>query len=406
MTKISFPRLFVFNPTCEYAVANGMVSWQPNKLLQKMEKDMATLPAYFATTNDIIAVPHTPSSQFMDEISKVLSIPQFKTLAEILKKPPQHIKALMPWGWSPATHKLLHPLKPLCSTPFKASPVFEWKTEYRELYSKVQAARIQRQIIEKYPHEIFIEESQLTEVCTTQSEIEQLLLRWGKLMTKAPWSSSGRGLQPIRKTPVHAKVWEKVLGIVKEQGAVIVEPYHNKVLDMAFQFKVEKQKVSFVGISNFITDEKGQYCGNRLNGLPANTPEELLHFIDNAQKTLIPILKTELEQSSFSSLYEGYLGVDTLIFRGAKNELRINPCQEINLRLNMGLLSIHLEQLLLPQQQGLFKTWFRPGQTFDEFAAEMRSRYPLVTESGKIKSGFLTLTDSYQQATFGAYILV
>ncbi len=46
MTEI-FPDIFYFNPTCEFAVANGSPNWQPNKLLKKMEDDLSVLPLFF-----------------------------------------------------------------------------------------------------------------------------------------------------------------------------------------------------------------------------------------------------------------------------------------------------------------------------------------------------------------------
>ena len=50
----NLPDIYLFNPTCEYAVANGHTSWQPNRLLQKMEEDLGTLPLFFARPQDVI----------------------------------------------------------------------------------------------------------------------------------------------------------------------------------------------------------------------------------------------------------------------------------------------------------------------------------------------------------------
>ena len=59
-------------------------------------------------------------------------------------------------------------------------------------------------------------------ICNNTVEIDALINKWGKVMLKSPWSTSGRGIQPVTKTPVVQKVWEKISGMIKQQGYVIV----------------------------------------------------------------------------------------------------------------------------------------------------------------------------------------
>ena len=288
--------VYFFNPTCEYAVANGNASWQPNRILQKMESDLATLPMFFASSEDLVLVDRLPSNDFLEQFEKInISLPQFVLKKEILNSEnskKQNCGKLAPWGWSPATHKLLSPLKPQCSEEFKNSPVANWKPEYRDLYSKKFALKILKELLSSIHSDVFISEDSLPEICTTKKQFEQLISRWEKLMVKAPWSSSGRGLQPITKTPVHEKVWEKLLGIVNDQGFALVEPLLDKAADLAFQFELKKGKVSFLGISNFSADKKGQYQGNFLNGMPESYSPEIKDFIQEVQEFIInPQLK-------------------------------------------------------------------------------------------------------------------
>jgi len=400
--------VFLYNPTCEYAVANGNGTWHPNKILQKMEVDMATLPLFFAQSTDKVIVSEIPSITFLEDLKKIgIELPEF-----ILKKTIQSgnlnspINQLKPWGWSPAAHKLLSPFKANCSEEFKKSPVFNWKPEYKNYYSKKFALGILKQFTCRFPSDYFIDQNQLTEVCTTKTEFEALLKKWGKLMVKAPWSSSGRGLQPITKTPVHPKVWDKILGIVKEQGYAIVEPYLNKVIDLAFQFHLKKGKVVFLGISNFSTDYKGQYNGNSLNGLPATLNPEVVKFVESIPSLVLKPLTQMLEESDLAKNYEGYFGVDMLIFKDDTQQLKVNPCLEINVRYNMGLLSLQLEKFLVAKKKGLFRTYFKPGTTFFEFKKEMEDKHPLILKGNKINSGFFALTEAKEDTLFGAYIIV
>ncbi|MDX8340975.1 hypothetical protein SLH46_17380 [Draconibacterium sp. IB214405] len=401
------PNIYLFNPTCEYAVANGNSTWHPNKILQKMEADLATLPLFFAEENDIVIVPELPGTEFTDRLKNIgITAPLFKTEKELRANPPAQINKLCPWGWSPAVHKRLESLKPNCSPEFKASRVYNWHPEYRDLYTKKFALQLLTNVIEKYPSEYFIEDDEVSEVCKTRDHIEELLAKWDKLMVKAPWSSSGRGLQPITKQPIHPKVWDKLLGIVKEQGYAIVEAFQNKELDLAFQFELRNGKVNYLGRSNFSADKKGQYLGNSLNGLPDELDDDVKDFAETITEHVIPALTTEIGKSELAKNYEGYFGVDTLIFRDKNGTLKVNPCLEINVRYNMGLLSLYLEKLIAPHSKGRFRTYYNPKKSFYDFCQEMSIEHPLVLEEQKIASGFFPVTAFSPGTEFGAYLLV
>jgi hypothetical protein len=402
--------IYFFNPTCEYAVANGNASWQPNRILQKMEYDLATLPLFFAFPHDLILVDRIPSENFINQFEKIgFTLPRLVLKNDFLYSnnlQKQAFNKLAPWGWSPAAHKILARLKPGCSAEFLSSPVAHWKPEHRDLYSKGFALTILKELIRTAPSDVFITEDLIPEICTTREQFEDLISRWEKLMVKAPWGSSGRGLQPVTKTPVHAKVWEKILGIVNGQGYAIVEPLLEKAADLSFQFEMKEGRVSFLGTSNFSTDKKGRYQGNFLNGLPDSYSEEIKNFIKNVPGIIIEPLISIIENSELAKLYEGNFGVDTLIFRDKKNQLKINPCLEINVRLNMGLLSLHLEKLVYPGKKGIFRTFYNPAQNFLSFKKEMEKGYPFKIRSQKIESGFFPLTDATADTRFGAYILI
>jgi len=404
------PDIYLFNPTCEYAVANGYASWQPNRLLQKMEEDLGTLPLFFGRPTDVVLVKKIPPPEFLATLEKIgITPPRFIPTDEIagnrqfINEPKQR---LLPWGWSPAVHRLLTPLKNSCAENFKNSPVFNWRPEYREIYSKKFALGILKTLLPKLPPEKILPPHLLPKVCSTKAELETSLLRWGKIMVKAPWSSSGRGLQRVTKTPVVEKVWEKLLGIINEQGYAIAEPLLDKVLDVAFQFELKQGKVQFLGISRFLTDNKGQYQGNFLNGWPENLDATVLHLTELLPEIVVePLIKT-IENSLLAKYYEGNFGVDTLIFRDETGNLRVNPCLEINVRQNMGLLSLQLEKLISPQKKGIFKTFYRQGESFGQFRRQMEINHPLRLQDGKIRSGFCALTPALEDSKFGAYLLI
>ena len=401
------PNIYLYNPTCEYAIANGSANWQPNRILQKMEFDLSALPLFFAEKEDFVLVGKIPSKEFIESLEQIgIAVPNF--ILKTDSKNPNFTdlpkNKLLPWGWSPAVHKLLSPFKQSCSAEFQQSPVFNWRPEHREVTSRKFAAEILNKLQATLDIDYILPIKFSPKICTTQNDIETAIREWGNVMIKAPWSSSGRGLQPITKTPVHPKVWEKVMGIVKEQGYAIAEPYLNKVLDLAFQFEIKNRKVAFLGISNFCTNKKGQYEGNYLNGLPENLEKRLLEFADFVSREIRQPLINAIETSEMAIFYEGVFGVDTLIYIDEKDNLKINPCLEINVRYTMGLLSLPLEKLIYQNKQGVYRTYYQPGTSFYTFKNEMEKKYPLKISNNKIESGFFALTDAAEDTLFGAYI--
>jgi hypothetical protein len=405
-----FHNIFLFNPTCEYAIANGSPNWQPNRLLHKMEADLSTLPLFFAGKNDFVLVEKMPTIEFLQSLMQIdLDIPDFILKNDAINNQQflnLTINKLLPWGWSPAAHQLLFPLKQSCSAEFRQSRVYEWKPEHREITSRKFAIDILKQVYTSSNADYLLPTELTPKICTTQTDFENAMRKWNKIMVKAPWSSSGRGLQPITKTPVHPKVWEKVLGIVKEQGYAIAEPHLNKVLDLAFLFELKQGKVEFLGFSNFCTNQKGQYEGNYLNGLPLNTENEIAEFVKIVETEIREPLIKVIETSKMAIFYEGVFGVDTLIYTDEKGKLRINPCLEINVRHTMGLLSLQLEKLVQPGKNAMFRIFYHPGVSFYAFKKEMEKKHPLKISEGKIESGFLALTDASEDSLFGAYLLM
>jgi len=402
--------IIYFNPTCEFAIANISTNWQSNKLLQKMEDDLSSLPLFFGKKEDFVLVSHMPSEGFIESLKQLgIEPPDFKLKTTAITESRfinLRRNKLFPWGWSPAAHKFLTPFKESCSEEFKRSAISDWKPEHRELTSRKFASEILLQLLNIGCSEYLLPKSFMPKICISQNDFEVALKQWGEIMVKAPWSSSGRGLQPITKTPVHQKVWEKVLGIVKEQGFAIAEPYLKKEFDFSFQFELKKGKVQFLGISNFSTNKKGQYVGNFLNGLPETFEKRILEFTQNAALEIRQPLTETLESSKLATFYEGVFGVDALIFSDCNNQLKINPCLEINLRHTMGLLSLKLEKLIYKNKKGIYRTYFQPGTSFYDFKKEMEKKYPLNISGYKIESGFFALTDPLKDSQFGAYLLV
>jgi len=405
------PDIFLFNPTCELAVANGSVNYMAPAQLRKFENELGTLPWILASSQDIILVDKVPSQQFTDQLeNKGFSLPAFQTKESSLSDPSFLLADkgfLFPWGWSPAAHKLLSPLKPGCCPEFGNSPVAEWRDVHRELYSRKSALTILERNIKEYHSDNILSSNDLPDVCTSHEQIIALQHKWGKVVVKAPWSSSGRGLQILRPNEYNLTNRQVITGYLKQQGFVIVEPWHNKVLDLSFQFlSFGNGKIEYRGLTAFSTDHSGRYLGNYLQELPPDLTPELKEFLSENLDNVKTALHQVLASSDYSANYYGWFGVDAIIYKSPDGKLKFHPCLEINCRFTMGAIALRLRTHLAEQSVGEFQITHGKEGDFAQYCEEMARKEPLITDSGKIVSGFLSLTPTLPENGFGAYLSV
>jgi hypothetical protein len=396
-------KLFYYNPTCEIAISNGNVSYMPNKTLAKFEKELTTFPLFFSKSNDYLLVKELPDQKFLNLLKdKGVQIPHFIILSTALENNKLENIELHPWGWSPQTHHIFKPLKEKCSSNFLDQPNAFWKKEHKDLYSRKMALHILQSFLKKNVVK-YISTDKIAQICTSINEIEELILKWRQIVIKAPWSSSGRGLQVLRQSQLNDSIVQWINGTLKEQGYVMVEALLNKKYDFALQYYCNgKGKLEFLGPSFFETNSNGQYVGNCIGKIPT----EIEAVLNN--KLLLEIssgIQNEIENSSIGTNYCGYLGVDCMLFQ-EENQLQIQPCVEINLRYNMGTLAIFLQKHLHENAKGSFKIHFHPKSFFDDFHLEMEKKHPFVMENGKWKKGYLPLVSPFQKKNFGAYLLL
>ena len=181
--------------------------------------------------------------------------------------------------------------------------------------------------------------------CTTRDEVEELLARYGQLVLKAPWSSSGRGLRflSVGRTPFEQQAgWFR--NVVEAQGCVMVEPHYNKVKDFGMEFYSDGQgRVNYLGLSLFHT-ANGAYTGNILATEKVKR-EMLSRYVS---PDLLDAVQEKICQETaqlFHGRYRGHFGIDMMMCGG------LHPCVEINLRRTMG----HVALALTPKDDELLR---------------------------------------------------
>ena len=389
--------LYLFNPDNEISIANGTNGYTPKANISIMAGDLAFLSAYLTGKGDYVLVTKMPDFDFMKSRKEIFGLdckPIIWEKAQLLS-----FNEIKPWGWSPRVHNLLKDLKSRCNEQFRESVMATWSEERRGLYSRRVAAACLTDMIRAIPGR---GEEGIPCECRTLAEI-RLLSEKRDIVVKAPWSSSGKGVLFIPKGQMTGKEEEVLSGFLHKQGYVMVEKRLNRVLDFAMEFEMDRLfHLNFLGYSVFQTSRRGEYEGNRvasnssLEGMIAKyTGTGFLHEIrEQLEKVVMTV---------FHGKYVGYLGVDMMIYEDESGEFGVQPCVEINLRYNMGIVSIALQRYLQEGVEGVFNIRFSPqaGEIMQS-VEKNREVHPLLMEAGRIVSGYINLTPVSHESRFVA----
>ena len=389
--------LYLFNPDQDLALASGEVNYMPPASARRMAEELALLPVWFADGPCSVLAPSAYNQSFLEEMLDLFPLPaSLRTQAEDFSE----VRSVVPWGWNPALRKRLLSL----GVPDAALPSMEDIGRLRDLSHRLQAVRLLPGL---QVDEVFCGEScYLTALSDCRVFVESL----ERCLLKAPLSGSGKGLNWCKGafTPLIERWCARV---IEQQGGVVGEPIYNKVEDFAMEFYSDgKGRITFAGYSLFRTNAGGAYEGNRLlpdaeieRRLSAYVPVAALHRLrEELQRRLSVSLGTE---------YAGYLGVDMMICRFPENEktaFRIHPCVEINLRMNMGVMTRFLYDCYVhPDSAGCSGIDYHPseGEVLKEHE-RMSATYPLEIREGKVCSGYLPLVPVHKRSCYRAWMLV
>jgi hypothetical protein len=403
------PDIYFFNPTCEPAIANGSPYYTAPALLRKFESDLGYLPGWLGAENDQVMVKGNVDQSFQDKMNTLgFRLPQFLKLEKSLSDPewlsfPKG--RLCPWGWSPAVYQLFKDVLPTCTDDFQHSAIARWLPQHKNLYSRLTAVGLLEKTVRNGSNTWLPGSDDLPIVCNSHEQIYAALDLFAQGVVKSPWSSSGRGLLIFPNVDTKKKNDELISGMLNQQGFVTVEPWLNKVLDLSYQFTSLAGKIRYMGRSLFETDRKGRYIRNFLTDNP-KVRDEVWEFLEEHNRQVVDWLSDGLSQSHYAALYEGWIGVDAMIYRSAEGNLKFHPMVEINGRYTMGAVAMKMREYLAPGSRGFMQLFFSKSGNFQSYCQKQQAAMPLMTENQKIISGFMPLTPPLPEHHFGAYIEV
>lgn len=387
-------QLYIFNPWHDMALANFTPYYKVSAKILRMSHDLSFLPAWYAPDDALIHVADCSTVETFRSL-----VASFKVFSSERFVSDTVSCEIRPWGWSPAlVHMLSAGGADIFFLPDSAS-----LDKIRYLSGRQRCVEVLSQLssVDGVCGETFC--------CSKLEEVRMHLEANGSLILKAPWSGSGRGLYRVCRQSWNANVEGWISRILRTQGCVMAEPIYNKVCDFAMEFYSSPEgTVSFAGYSLFETDDFGNYKQNILM-CDSGIEEHLLSFgIQTATLHDVRERLLEIFSGMVSGYYTGYFGVDMMICN-QNGEILVHPCVEINMRMNMGVVSrIIFDRYLCPSSRGKFvvEHYNSDGEAVLSHQ-KMSSSMPLVVDtSGRIKSGYLTLTPLQSVTRYHAYVIV
>lgn len=374
-------KLYLFNPENDMALASGSFYYMPPASAKKMAADLSTLPVWYAERESAVLLA---DSRQVEWLRKTVCFPL--KVDGVLEIPAETFE-IMPWGWSSA---LLHRLGK------------DGMRDDVEVIRKLSSRKMAVDLLPELRLENTVGESFWF---TTLEGVSMFALKHGKVLLKAPWSGSGKGIQPLCGQPDdNLKGWIK--RVIASQGGVVGEPFYHKVKDFAMEFSVSSGKAVFVGYSLFEADARGIYKENLLA-----SDEAIEGILGNyISRVLLKDIRARLLDKlslRYGTDYHGYLGVDMMVVQ-TEGGYVLHPCVEINVRMNMGVVArLFFDRYVSREAYGRYCIEYYPcqGEALC-FHEEMKRKYPLCLHEGKIKEGYLSLTPVFEDTNYQIYVIL
>lgn len=401
MTPQAMERLYIFNPDNDLALASGLDYYTAPPMATRLSRDLQLLPAWWAKKGSfLLSQMSTTDISWKDYLSETFGIKINLIGKNHLQN---HTFHYQPWGWNASLRNQL--LK--CCVHKNQLPTPEQIANWRNLSHR----RITIDIHQRLSNLLGKQLCPIPTELHSFSEAESFSETHHHCFLKAPWSSSGKGIfRPTDDDNLTFSYWAN--GILQRQGSIIAEQALRKTLDFAMEFFCDKGDVKFLGYSIFYNNQHNAFD----YGIVAN--EEVLQGIicdelgENGSEQLHEVRSslTEVLSDLVAPVYNGYVGIDMLVFTDEFGNKAINPCVEMNLRCTMGVVtSIVGNRFIHPQSIGQYhveyhKAPFDVSAYINQKTAENPPKFQMEDGIRKIKSGVILMTPVYPDSRYCAYI--
>jgi len=322
--------LHIFNPENDIALGNNLRHFTPPRNAMRLRSCGAMLMSWLAGDGDLI-LSGISDNEWLRKMAPVLK----KEISVLSPSDTDIIEDIKPWGWSNA---IIGELSRIGISP-DIMPDAERIDRIRQLSHRHSSVIINRRLIENGIT------SHIPQEFTNIAELRHYLDRHSAAVIKSPWSSSGRGV-------IYSDMTERGLllrlaaGMIKNQGCILTEPKHDRLVDFAMLFDSKGKNVRYIGLSVFDTGYGGNYSGNIVASQQYLT-SLLTKYVSNDELDVLRVKLESILSELINGSYCGICGIDMMIYRDKDNTPRIAPCIELNLRTTMGYVALCLSRSVL-----------------------------------------------------------
>lgn len=382
--------IYLFNPENDLALANFTPYYRPPAEIVRMADDLAVLPAWYALPGSVVKLGREVPVPRWDMLAGgEVPVPCVGWTAEWMSA------ACSPWGWNPALVRMLR----LAGVDDACLPSPEEMECIRELSGRVAGMQVLRRLVgdDRLCGEAY--------ACRSLEEVGVRTAGWRRYVLKAPWSGSGKGIVFVGEGGWTASVEGWAARVLRTQGTVMVEPLYDKVCDFAMEFRAcDDGRVSFAGYSLFCTGASGRYKTNLLAS-DAWMERKIAEYVPPSLLRDVSCRLLEVLPSWIGRHYRGYLGVDMMVVR-CGGGFAVHPCVEVNLRMNMGVLSrLFFDRYVHPSVRGRLSVVHYPvmGDAL-RFHTRMCREHPVRLAEGRLAGGYLSLTPVGETTRYQVYV--
>lgn len=425
------PWVLWFNPSAEHESRVGYEQQVP-KVFRQTAQDLGLLMSQLASEEDILLVERACNDKtraYLDGLG--LPLPALVELSEDASIDDaieaRHIGRLMPWGVSP---RAKHRFKAIEDRLVESAQEERsgWNAGIR-IWGKDELHEVRKTVLQEltvdetnaYASRLIRPES-VGELITEVSSLHREVLSESAVprIIKAPKGTSGRGAIRVFKPTLsenHTRWVEKTIDL---DGAVVVEPWRERVIDLSWHMDVGKEQTTHYGSQRFLTDPRGQYLGTVLHRATEGLDTQLVRWIHDDgrssrwMRTLHQRAADRVAEYLRQQGYRGPVGIDAMVYR-EEGELRFHPLVEVNTRWTMGRVAFELEKRVSRRRSAVMLIVPKASieakhSTLHDARVWAESTYPAtVVGSGAergIDGGVVWLTDTEQAIAHVPVLLV
>jgi hypothetical protein len=217
---------------------------------------------------------------------------------------------------------------------------------------------------------------------------------WPGAWLKSPWGTSGRGNRhlPNLEAFLGAEAWAKK--ILASQGALVLEPALDPVLDLSVPLQIDAKEASHVILQALIS-RNGSSCGHILGKHMNRWPISLRRAWHEPQHGLQQGVRWTIEQTVQWLQHhqiDGPSGIDMMVHRHPQTgRFLLRPLLEVNVRFTMGHVADQLRQRM---SHGSCGYWMHVSQRSLQQARDTGWRpHPVAVGDKRIIEGDVFTTD-------------